>query len=68
MRIDTCQTCHERRLIQGYSCCRPCYYLHRARVKAGRTTWAELEAQGKARAVPQSFNMSGTPKPEEQTR
>ncbi len=64
MRIDVCQTCKQRRLIRGRSCCRPCYHLHQKEVKAGRTTWEALEAQGKVRATPQTiFSTSGTPKP-----
>jgi hypothetical protein len=65
VRIDNCATCGQRRLIWGYSCCRACYYQHHRDVKAGRTNWAALEAQGKARAVPQTiFSTTGTPKPQ----
>ncbi len=32
--------------------CSPCYRRHRGEVLAGQTTWAELEAAGRALAVP----------------
>jgi hypothetical protein len=44
-----CLTCHARpRKCRG--CCHTCYRRHREAVAAGRVTWRQLEARGKARA------------------
>jgi hypothetical protein len=53
----SCRTCRERvAVIRG--CCRRCYHGHWEAVVAGRTTWAELEQQGRlapARPVRQAW-------------
>ena len=44
-----CRTCR-RKAAKSRGCCDRCYQLWWALVRAGKTTWALLERQGKARA------------------
>jgi hypothetical protein len=65
-----CLTCR-RRVIASRGCCSTCYRRHCLAVKAGQTTWAKLEAAGKAlpavpvgrawRWYPDSSPQRGTP-------
>jgi hypothetical protein len=43
-----CVNCRQR-VIHCRGNCSVCYNRHQKAVKAGRTTWAELEAAGQAR-------------------
>jgi hypothetical protein len=42
-----CLTCRERAAATR-GCCNRCYERHRSAVRAGKTTWAALEAEGLA--------------------
>jgi hypothetical protein len=42
-----CLTCRER-VAYRRGCCKRCYQRHGAQVRAGQTTWAALEAEGRA--------------------
>ena len=42
-----CLTCHER-VASNRGCCYRCYKRHCAHVRAGKITWAALEAAGLA--------------------
>lgn len=44
----SCLTCHQR-LGRVRGLCDPCRVKHGRAIKAGKTTWAELERQGLAR-------------------
>jgi hypothetical protein len=57
----SCLTCHER-LAHIRGVCLRCYTRHRAAVRAGKTTWAELVAAGLALAAqPVGRAWRGTP-------
>lgn len=44
----TCKNCNRYTLLHLRYCCRRCYWQLVTAVQKGKTTWAELEAAGRA--------------------
>jgi ribosomal protein L37E len=46
---EKCLRCGKPSLVQRRGCCRNCYEGYVRAVKRGRTTWGQLEAEGRVK-------------------